>query len=129
MVPRVAGNFCAEANGKRSRVTSQVPPASALPPCGHITWYEGGRRKARKTTGMGLEGEKRERRKEKLKAARRQYEKPEKGKGEAAPPSHLLLTHTFWVTFIISLYSGSIWHLPLRSEPCCAKRESRSFCS
>lgn len=78
MVPRVAGNFCAEANGKRSRVTSQVPPASALPPCGHITWYEGGRRKARKTTGMGLEGEKRERRKEKLKAARRQYEKPER---------------------------------------------------
>lgn len=50
-------------------------------------------------------------------------------KAEEAPPSHLLLTHTFRVTFVISLYSGSIWHLPLRSEPCCAKRESRPFCS
>lgn len=62
----------------------------------------------------------------KLKAEWLEYEKERKpDKAEEAPPSHLLLTHTFRVTFILSLYSGSIWHLPLRSEPWCAKRESR----
>lgn len=99
---------------KQNRKSSQVSRAvgflyHVLPPRGHGTWQEAENKDKKNAAGGRTEGE----------------------KGEAgsrvdavwkeAPPSHLLLTHTFWVTFIISLYSGSIWHLPLRPGPCCAK--------
>lgn len=104
------------------------------PPRGHGTGVGSkkmakGRKERQK--GMKLEEEYRRRNKElrlKLKAEWMEQEMPEEDKAEEAP-HHTYSWLTFRVTFIISLYSGSIWHLLLRSEPCFAKCESRPFCS